>query len=332
VSRLADGGALVHASRTAYVQSNTRLSAPSGDTAVGSLPPRERAIVLRPGDRLRVTRLQAPVGPLPQIPCTLPQVFTDVRPGDRIWFDDGTIGGRVAEIDPEGFAVDITDASPQGSKLRADKGINLPDTCLRLPALDGKDESDLAFIAAHADLIGHSFVRHPSDVHVLHERLSALGRPDLGVLLKIETRDAFEHLPQLLLAAMRRPNLGVMIARGDLAVECGWERLAELQEEILWICEAAHVPVVWATQVLEHLTKEGRPSRAEITDAAMSERAECVMLNKGRYVTDAVERLDDILRRMEGHQSKKRPMLRPLALAERYSKLLSLNERQSGRW
>jgi pyruvate kinase len=103
-----------------------------------------------------------------------------------------------------------------------------------------------------------------------------------------------------------------MIARGDLAVECGYERLAEVQEELLWVCEAAHVPVVWATQVLESLAKGGMPSRAEITDAAMGERAECVMLNKGPYIHDAVRVLDDILRRMEAHQSKKTAMLRPL--------------------
>jgi pyruvate kinase len=106
-----------------------------------------------------------------------------------------------------------------------------------------------------------------------------------------------------------------MIARGDLAVECGYERLAEVQEEILWICEAAHMPVIWATQVLEHLAKGGVPSRAEITDAAMGERAECVMLNKGPYVVEAVRALDDILRRMQDHQSKKRSTLRSLKIA-----------------
>ena len=81
----------------------------------------------------------------------------------------------------------------------------------------------------------------------------------LGIVLKIETRRGFEHLPELLLAAMAGPAAGVMIARGDLAVECGFERLAEVQEEILWLCEAAHVPVVWATQVLETLAKTGLP-------------------------------------------------------------------------
>jgi len=101
-------------------------------------------------------------------------------------------------------------------------------------------------------------------------------------------------------------------------VECGFERLAELQEEILWICEAAHVLVIWATQVLESLPKNGVPSRAEITDAAMSERAECVLLNKGPHICEAVHVLDDILRRMQAHVSKKRSMLRELKLARRF--------------
>ena len=83
-----------------------------------------------------------------------------------------------------------------------------------------------------------------------------------------------------------------MIARGDLAVEVGFERLAEVQEEILWLCEAAHVPVIWATQVLESVAQTGQPSRAEVTDAAMAERAECVMLNKGPHIGEAVRALD----------------------------------------
>ncbi len=110
-----------------------------------------------------------------------------------------------------------------------------------------------------------------------------------------------------------------MIARGDMAVECGYERLAELQEEVLWACEAAHVPVVWATQVLESLAKKGRPSRSEITDAAQGARAECVMLNKGDYILEAVSALDDILRRMQSHQRKMRPMLRPLKIAGEFA-------------
>ena len=160
-----------------------------------------------------------------------------------------------------------------------------------------------------------SFAGSVEDVGRLLAHLEGQQGPQPAVVLKIETRRGFENLPGMLLSAMRTPCCGVMIARGDLAVECGFERLAEVQEEILWICEAAHVPVIWATQVLETLAKKGMPSRAEITDAAMGHRAECVMLNKGPHVVTAVQLLDGILRRMQAHQTKKRAMLRALKLA-----------------
>ncbi len=118
---------------------------------------------------------------------------------------------------------------------------------------------------------------------------------------------------------MRSRAAGVMIARGDLAIECGYERLAEVQEEILWMSEAAHLPVVWATQVLESLAKNGLPSRSEITDAAMGERAECVMLNKGPFIVEALQTLDDILCRMQSHQDKKTAMLRRLHVAASFA-------------
>ena len=103
-----------------------------------------------------------------------------------------------------------------------------------------------------------------------------------------------------------------MIARGDLAVELGFERLSEMQEELLWLCEAAHVPVVWATQVLDGLVKDGIPTRAETTDAAMAQRSECVMLNKGPYVVSGVTFLRRVLTRMERHQDKKFSRFAPL--------------------
>jgi pyruvate kinase len=160
-----------------------------------------------------------------------------------------------------------------------------------------------------------SFVRHERDIYELQRHLRQLNGDQLGIVLKIETRQAFERLPNLILAATRHYPVGVMIARGDLAVECGYERMAEVQEEMLWICEAAHLPVIWATQVLQSLAKKGQPSRAEITDAAMGERAECVMLNKGPHVVAAVSALDNILRRMQDHQSKKSSRLRQLHLS-----------------
>ena len=170
----------------------------------------------------------------------------------------------------------------------------------------------LEVAAAHADMVALSFLRHERDVDDVHDYLRRVRAEHLGLILKIETTAAFARLPEILLHAMRSPLVGVMIARGDLAVEAGYERLAEVQEEILWLCEAAHLPVIWATEVLDQLARTGQPSRAEVTDAAMAQRAECVMLNKGPHVDTAIVVLDDILRRMSGHQRKKTALLRPL--------------------
>ena len=147
-------------------------------------------------------------------------------------------------------------------------------------------------------------MRRPTDIVALQDELDRLGAGDIGLIVKIETKKGFKNLPKLLLTAMRRYPIAVMIARGDLAIECGWERLAELQEDILWYCEAAEVPVIWATQVLEHKAKKGLASRAEVSDAAMSQRADCVMLNKGPHILAAIRMLDDILRRMQARQYK----------------------------
>ena len=177
-----------------------------------------------------------------------------------------------------------------------------------------QDLANLDFVAGRADMVGLSFVRGAEDVLILHKELE--GSHDTGIVLKIENRQAFENLPRLLLAGLQCPPLGIMVARGDLAVELGFERLAEVQEEILWLCEAAHVPVVWATQVLETLAKTGQPSRAEVSDASMGVTAECVMLNKGPHIVEAVHFLDNILRRMQLHHHKKRSLLRGLSVSE----------------
>ena len=131
-------------------------------------------------------------------------------------------------------------------------------------------------------------------------------------MLKIETPLAVRNLPRLIVQSALHHPTAVMIARGDLAVELGFARLSEMQEEMLWLCEAAHVPVIWATQVLDQFIKDGAPSRAETTDAAMAQRAECVMLNKGPYLAEAVTFLRDVLARMDRHQSKKFARFTPL--------------------
>jgi pyruvate kinase len=337
VVELGQGGCWAECNRTCYLAPDDPLQIVrpgtdgSEETAfeirVGMLPPGEQFLVLYRGDRLMLTSSGGLGRPakyddrgrqiqMPQISCTLPEIFADLRRGERVLFDDGKIEGVIEEVCDGYVVVGITRARNRGEKLRSDKGINLPDSDLQLPALSGKDIEDLGFVVEHADIVSYSFVRRVDDIRRLQSELERLGRPDLGIILKIENRQAFENLPQLLLAVMRSPATGVMIARGDLAVECGYQRMAELQEEILWLCEAAHMPVVWATQVLEGLAKRGFPTRAEVTDAAMGVRAECVMLNKGPYIVEAVRTLDDILRRMQGHQVKKRQTLRRLKLAD----------------
>ena len=296
---------------------------------IGAIPPKEQSLRLAVGDTLILTRSLEPGRPAKydkkkqlispaRIGVTLPEFFDCVRSGEPISFDDGKIGGIVREVAPEKVSVEITHARPTGEKLGAEKGINVPESTLCLSSLTKDDLEALNFVVKHADIVGYSFVRKEADVHELQARLTELGGKNLGIILKIETREGFEQLPRLLLAAMRSRAVGAMIARGDLAIECGYQRLAEVQEEILWICEAAHMPVIWATQVLESLAKTGVPSRSEITDAAMGERAECVMLNKGPYIVTAVRILDDILRRMQSHQEKKRSMLRKLQVASAF--------------
>ena len=147
------------------------------------------------------------------IGITLPEVFSDVRPGEPIRFDDGKIGGLVRDVVAEQIVVEITQARPKGEKLAAGKGVNLPDTRLRLAALTAKDTEDLAFVAAHADLVAYSFVRQADDVHQLRHRLAELHAEQRGIGMKIETRQALDELRGLLLAAMRADRFGVTIAR-----------------------------------------------------------------------------------------------------------------------
>lgn len=308
--------------RTVYLTAGLRLSTGTADDCtVVEVPPTDRYVLVHIGDRVTVTPVGS-IAPLDvsghMVTCTVDAVVHDSRVGDRVLFDDGKIAGRVESVraDPPSIVVMIDRARPGGSKLRPGKGINLPDTDLGLSALTAQDLVDLAQVVELADAVSVSFLRDADDVEALHEALDAAlhlaGREDIGVVLKVETRAAFENLPLMLLVALRRRHVGVMIARGDLAVEVGFERLAEVQEEILWLCEAAHVPLIWATQVLESMAKTGQPSRGDVTDAARSHRAECVMLNKGPHVVSTIASLASIVERMHGHQHKKHHLLRRL--------------------
>lgn len=318
--------------KTTYVSQALRMKLKpakgrDADTSVlGVVGAKEKSIKLHEGDMLVLTQdtetgrpaildARGNVKTPATIGCTLGRAFEDIRAGEPIWFDDGKIGGVVEVVEADALHIRIRHA-PGGAKLKSDKGINLPDTELKLDALSTDDLQALQFACKHADVVQMSFVNKAADINDLIAHLQRLDALGIGVVLKIETRRGFENLAQLLLAGMQLPRLGVMIARGDLAIENGFERTAELQEQILHLCEAAHVPVIWATQVLETLAKTGSPSRAEITDAATGGRAECVMLNKGPHILKAIGTLDDVIGRMQGHRSKKVDLMRRLRLAD----------------
>ena len=338
VESVTSGGAWAEAARGAFMVEGIELSVRrNGQDAgiaarVGEIPPQPREIELKVGEVLWLTRdnvLGRPAQTDPagkrvedaQIGCSLPEVLSTASLGHRLYFDDGKIAATVEQVLPDRLRLRITWTRSSSARLASEKGINLPDTLLSVPALPAADLAALDFVATQRGLIdsvGMSFVRDEADVDALYRELDAR-RLDVGVILKIETATAFANLPPIILTALRRNTVGVMIARGDLGVEVGFERMAELQEEIASLCAAAHLPVVWATQVLESLAKKGMPSRAEVSDVVLAARTQCVMLNKGPHLVAAVSFLADVLKRMEGHQDKHFRLLRALRVAQAHS-------------
>lgn len=318
-------GFMAECSKTVYVKSGAKLFIKDKRRKLSAghvvnIPPLKQFIKLRVDDLLTISRdsqneendLTSSTG-AHRITCSSEYVFDSVKPGEPIAFDDGKIWGIIKATSTSEILVSITHAGPRGSKLGSEKSINIPQSNIRYEGLTSKDLIDLDFVANHADIVGVSFVRDVRDILLLRQELEKRKRGDLGISLKIETKEGFEKLPLLLLESMKMPNpLGIMIARGDLAVECGWENMAYVQKEIISICTAAHVPVIWATQVLESLVKYGVPTRAELTDVAEGMRTSCIMLNKGKCIVEAVSFLQRVL---SNRSTKSNPQFRPLPLS-----------------
>lgn len=331
ITEVQDDGCVGELYRTTYLETGMFLYSDKNKRSrpfvIGELPAVEAPLLLKRGDTLRLHREHVPGEPAEydekgmlareaHVSCTSEEVFGQVAVGEPILFDDGMIRGRIRKVDADGMVVEIEHTKEGGGKLAADKGINLPDSKLSIRGLTDKDIKDLRFVAAFADVVNVSFVNSVLDVRQLIQELERLKATDkLGIILKIETKSGFNNLLEILLEAMRIHPVGVMIARGDLAIEVGWENIGRVQEEILSLCQSAHIPDIWATQVLENMAKRGIPSRAEITDAAMAQRAECVMLNKGEYIINAIRLLDTILKDLEPYQEKNAPMLPAMELA-----------------
>jgi len=229
------------------------------------------------------------------IGCTNKEVFKFVNIGDEIFIDDGTIGCRVIETIELGLVCEVFAVKTTGKRLKEQKGINFPSSNLQIEAITKEDIENIKHTIEYADIYGISFAQSADDVIKLQQILNEYNRNEIAIVSKIETKMAVENLGKILMQLLQSKNYGIMIARGDLAVEVGFENLAYIQEEIFDMCEAAHVPVIYATQILEGKMKNNIPSRAEVTDAAYAQRADCVMLNKGPFVLETLEVLKQIL-------------------------------------
>ncbi len=308
-----------HAAETGERRMKVLMDLAGPKIRTGAVRDKKKLIRVHTGDTLAIA-LPGRLGDVPRgrsaIECSLPDAILALASGHRVFVDDGKLAARVETREDWGVTVKIKAAPVEkGYKLKEEKGLNFPDCALDIPALTQADEQALRFAARHADGVEFSFVQNEGDIARLQGVL-ADARPDdwrtFALVLKIETERAVRNLPDMLVRAAGQQPTAVMIARGDLAVEIGFARLAEIQEEILWLCEAAQVPVIWATQVLESFLKTGVSTRGEMTDAAMGARAECVMLNKGPYLFEAITELDHLFGRMAEHINKKTPQLRPL--------------------
>ncbi|HEY7475037.1 MAG TPA: pyruvate kinase [Vicinamibacterales bacterium] len=224
-------------------------------------------------------------------------LFTSVRAGHTLLLDDGKIELEVTGVAPGEISTRVV----AGGRLESHKGINVPGVALRTSALTPKDIEDLrAGIAMGVDLVALSFVQSADDVRAAKAAAASAGAPDMPIIAKIEKPQAVEHLDDILQVAD-----GLMVARGDLGIELPLETLPAVQKRLILAARRRGLPVIVATQVLESMREEPRPTRAEVTDAAhaVDEGADAIMLAGetavGRYPVKAVATLDAIVREAE---------------------------------
>lgn len=232
-----------------------------------------------------------------RIATTYDGLARSVHPGDRLLLDDGRIELRVVETDGTEIVAIVVD----GGVLGEHKGINAPGVALGADALTAKDIEDLkAGLALGVDMVALSFVRSGADVRRAREIMTAEGAADVPLVAKLERPEALDHLDDILDAAD-----GVMVARGDLGLELPLERVPRAQREITLKARAHAVPVIVATQVLESMRTEPRPTRAEVSDAASAVESgvDAIMLAGetaiGSFPVRAVHTLDAIIREAE---------------------------------
>ncbi len=273
-------------------------------------------IPLAKGDRL-VIRTGDGVGRPGEVFTTYAPLATSVVTGQQLLLDDGRITLKVESADGSSIQTVVV----HGSQLGEHKGITAPGVALPSEGLTAKDDKDLRFgIREGVDMIALSFVQHASDVSAARAVLSELAKAETPLIAKLERPQAIEHLDSILAQAD-----GVMVARGDLGLEVPLERVPRLQKEITRRARALGRPVIVATQVLESMRKEPRPTRAEVSDAAnaVDDGVDGIMLAgetaSGAFPVESVRTLDAIIRDAE-------QLPAPVVVAER-----SLMQAEHGR-
>jgi pyruvate kinase len=253
-------------------------------------------VTLVDGAELTITTRAVP-GDARCVSTTYADLPNDVKPGDTILLDDGLLELRVESVTQQ----DVHCTIVHGGTLKEHKGINLPGVAVSAPALTEKDLADLEFgIAQGVDYVALSFVRKPEDIAAVKERIQAAGAP-IQLIAKLEKPEALDHLDAIL-----RITDGVMIARGDLGVELPLERVPVLQKEIILKANVAGILVITATQMLESMITNPRPTRAEASDVANAvlDGTDVVMLSgetaAGQFPVQTVQTMVRIVSTAEG--------------------------------
>lgn len=326
VHKVTDEGVLAYGRRNVYLANGSLVACQYIKTRIHGIGRSEQRVHVDVGSRLTLTSDPTPTDPTDDIPavnCGEPQAIRSLDVGSIVLFDDAKIEcevtsvTRAGEKDAEGNTAEYDSAElvavhtrEGGKNLREGRGIHFPGIHVPLPAMTDEDRAILPEIVRTANIIAPSYVRSAED---LTEILDAIEKEidvaasenedpaavsarirNLGVMLKIESEECYNDLPNVVTELLRHRNSGVMIARGDLAMELGFSRMSEAREQIMDVANAAHIPTIFATQVLETMAKSGLPSRAEITDADVALRTQGVMLNKGTHIPDAINILNSI--------------------------------------
>jgi pyruvate kinase len=277
-------------------------------------------IMLARGDELRIATGDFVGGP-GRVSTSDGEFARLVSPGDQLLLDDGHIELRVESSDGVEIVTTVVDGGPLGEH----KGINAPGVPLPDSALTPKDEDDLRFgLGLGVDMVALSFVQTAGDLRQTRAVMASCGRPDVPLIAKLERPRAIEHLEEIFSACD-----AVMVARGDLGLELPLERVPRVQKEVTHWARAVGVPVIVATQVLESMRTEPRPTRAEVSDAAnaVDDGVDVIMLAgetaSGRFPVKAVETLDAIIREAEATAAPKSTVRTKASLGESHSEALA---------